>query len=83
MKRSKFKRADLQNQKYTKLLAWVALQTILLVSCQLLENKATQFAINKVADTETDYDSKRNLKRISYLDSIKNKINIINFNYNN
>ena len=38
-----------------------------------LENKATQFAINKVADTETDYDSKRNLKRISYLDSIKNK----------
>ena len=38
-----------------------------------LENKATQFAINKVADTETDYDSKRNLERISYLDSIKNK----------
>ena len=38
-----------------------------------LENKATQFAINKVADTETDYDSKRNLKRISYLDSIRNK----------
>ena len=38
-----------------------------------LENKATQFAINKVASTETDYDSKRNLERISYLDSIKNK----------
>jgi SecD/SecF fusion protein len=38
-----------------------------------LENKATQFAINKVSDTETDYDSKRNLERISYLDSIKNK----------
>ena len=38
-----------------------------------LENKATQFAINKVADTETDYDSKRNLERISYLDSIINK----------
>jgi SecD/SecF fusion protein len=38
-----------------------------------LENKASQFAINKVADTETDYDSKRNLERIGYLDSLKNK----------
>jgi SecD/SecF fusion protein len=38
-----------------------------------LENKAGQFAINKVADTETDYDSKRNLERIGYLDSLKNK----------
>ncbi len=38
-----------------------------------LENKAGQFAINKVADTETDYDSKRNLERIEFLDSLKNK----------
>ena len=38
-----------------------------------LENKAGQFAINKVADTDTDYDSKRNLERIGYLDSLKNK----------
>lgn len=51
-----------------------------------LENKAGQFAINKVADTETDYDSKRNLERIGYLDSLKNKevfdIGIASYTYN-
>ncbi len=51
-----------------------------------LENKAGQFAINKVADTETNYDSKRNLERIGYLDSLKNKevfnIGIASYTYN-
>jgi SecD/SecF fusion protein len=51
-----------------------------------LENKAGQFAINKVADTEINYDSKRNLERIGYLDSLKNKevfnIGIASYTYN-
>jgi len=51
MKRSKDNYSILQLQKYTKLLAWVALQTILLVSCTILENKATHAVINPVAET--------------------------------
>jgi len=51
MKRSKDNYSLLQLQKYTKLLAWVALQTILLVSCQLLENKATHELALPIAET--------------------------------
>ena len=38
-----------------------------------IEAAAEQFAIEKVSNSESDYDSKRSLQRLSYLDSLKNK----------
>ena len=38
-----------------------------------IEEQAEKFAINKVSESEIDYDSKRNLERVMYLDSLKNK----------
>ena len=36
-----------------------------------IEDEAKQYAINKIAETETDYDSKRSIERLNYLDSLK------------
>ena len=36
-----------------------------------IEDEAKQNAINKIAETETDYDSKRSIERLNYLDSLK------------
>lgn len=38
-----------------------------------IEDNAKQFAIEKIADTETDYDAKRALAQVTYLDSLKNE----------
>jgi len=38
-----------------------------------IEEQAEKFAINKVSESEINYDSKRNLERVMYLDSLKNK----------
>ena len=38
-----------------------------------IEDNAKQFAIEKIADTETDYDAKRVLEQSTYLDSLKNE----------
>ena len=38
-----------------------------------IENEASEFAFKSVSDKETDYDIKRTLKRLKYLDSLKNK----------
>ena len=50
-----------------------------------IEDNATQFAIEKIADTESDYDAKRALEQGKYLDSLKNEevfnIGIAKFNY--
>ena len=50
-----------------------------------IEKNAEQFAISKIADSDVDYDSKRNLERLNYLDSLNNKevfnIGIASFNY--
>ena len=50
-----------------------------------IEKNAEQFAINKIADSDVDYDSKRNLERLNYLDSLNNKevfnIGIASFDY--
>ena len=50
-----------------------------------IEKNAEQFAINKIADSDIDYDSKRNLERLNYLDSLNNKevfnIGIASFDY--
>ena len=51
-----------------------------------IEAAAEQFAIEKVSNSESDYDSKRSLQRLSYLDSLKNKdvfdIGIASYTYN-
>ena len=50
-----------------------------------IEKNAEQFSINKIADSDVDYDSKRNIERLNYLDSLKNKevfnIGITSFTY--
>ena len=50
-----------------------------------IEENATQFAIEKIADTESEYDAKRALEQGKYLDSLKNEvvfdIGIAKFNY--
>jgi SecD/SecF fusion protein len=50
-----------------------------------IEKNAEKFAINKIADSDVDYDSKRNLERLNYLDSLNNKevfnIGIASFDY--
>ena len=50
-----------------------------------IEENAEQFAINKIANTDNDYDSKRNIERLKYLDSLNNKevfdIGITSFNF--
>ena len=50
-----------------------------------IEKNAEKFAINKIADTDNDYDSKRNIERLKYLDSLSNKevfdIGITSFNF--
>ncbi|MDA0317298.1 MAG: protein translocase subunit SecDF [Bacteroidetes bacterium] len=50
-----------------------------------IEDEAKQYAINKIAETETDYDSKRSIERLNYLDSLKTQevfnIGVAAFNY--
>jgi len=50
-----------------------------------IEDNAKQFAIEKIADTETDYDAKRVLEQSTYLDSLKNEdvynIGIAQYNF--
>ena len=50
-----------------------------------IEDNAKQFAIENVADTETDYDAKRALAQVTYLDSLKNEevynIGIAQYNF--
>ena len=50
-----------------------------------IEEEAQQFSINKIADTESDYDSKRSVERLNYLDSLKAQevfnIGIASYNY--
>ena len=50
-----------------------------------IEEEAQQFSINKIADTESDYDSKRAVERLNYLDSLKAQevfnIGIASYNY--
>jgi len=51
-----------------------------------IEEEAQQFSINKIADTELDYDTKRTVERLNYLDSLKTQevfnIGIASYNYN-
>lgn len=49
-----------------------------------IEDEAKQYAINKIAETETDYDSKRSIERLNYLDSLKTQevFNIVVAAYN-
>ena len=51
-----------------------------------IEDEAKQYAINKIAETETDYDSKRSIERLNYLDSLKTQevfnIGVAAYNYN-
>jgi hypothetical protein len=51
MKRSKDKNSFFTLQKYTKLLAWVALASFLLVSCELLQNKQPKTISLPIAET--------------------------------
>ena len=48
-------------------------------------DEAKQYAINKIAETETDYDSKRSIERLNYLDSLKTQevfnIGVAAYNY--
>ena len=37
-----------------------------------IENKANEFAINKISGEEIDFDKKRNQEKINYLDSLSN-----------
>ena len=50
-----------------------------------IEDEAKQYAINKIAEIETDYDSKRSIERLNYLDSLKTQevfnIGVAAFNY--
>ena len=50
-----------------------------------IEENAKQFAIEKIADTEPDYDAKRVLEQSTYLDSLKNEdvynIGIAQYNF--
>ncbi|CAI8392450.1 protein translocase subunit SecDF [Flavobacteriaceae bacterium] len=50
-----------------------------------IEDEAKQYAINKIAETETDYDSKRSIERLNYLDSLKTQdvfnLGIATYNY--
>ena len=50
-----------------------------------IEEEAQQFSINKIADTELDYDSKRSVARLNYLDSLKAQevfnLGIASYNY--
>ena len=50
-----------------------------------IEGNAKQFAIEKIADTEIDYDAKRALVQGTYLDSLKNEevynIGIAQYNF--
>lgn len=50
-----------------------------------IEDAAKQYAINKIAETETDYDSKRSIERLNYLDSLKTQevfnIGVAAYNY--
>lgn len=50
-----------------------------------IEKKAQQYAIETIADTESNYDSKRTVERLRYLDSLNNKevfdIGIASYNY--
>ena len=50
-----------------------------------IEEDAQQFSINKIAETEVDYDSKRSIERLNYLDSLKTQevfnIGIAAYNY--
>ena len=50
-----------------------------------IEAAAEQFAIEKVSKSESDYDTRRNLERTTYLDSLKNEevfnIGIASFTY--
>lgn len=50
-----------------------------------IEEDAQQFSINKIAETEADYDSKRSIERLNYLDSLKTQevfnIGIAAYNY--
>jgi len=51
-----------------------------------IEEDASQYAIETVAETENNYDSKRNIERLRYLDSLNNNevfnIGIASFTYN-
>ena len=50
-----------------------------------IETNAKQFAIEKIADTEADYDAKRALEESAYLDALKNEevydIGIAQYNF--
>ena len=50
-----------------------------------IEDEAKQYAINKIAETETNYDSKRSIERLNYLDSLKTQevfnIGVAAYNY--
>ena len=50
-----------------------------------IEDEAKQYAINKIAETESDYDSKRSIERLNYLDSLKTQeafnIGVAAYNY--
>jgi SecD/SecF fusion protein len=50
-----------------------------------IEDEAKQYAINKIAEIETDYDSKRSIERLNYLDSLKTQevfnIGVAAYNY--
>ena len=50
-----------------------------------IEDNAKQFAIEKIADAEADYDAKRVLEQGKYLDSLKNEevynIGIAQYNF--
>ena len=50
-----------------------------------IETNAKQFAVEKIQDTETDYDAKRALAQSTYLDSLKNEevynIGIAQYNF--
>lgn len=50
-----------------------------------IEEESQQFSTNKIADTESDYDSKRSVERLNYLDSLKAQevfnIGIASYNY--
>ena len=50
-----------------------------------IEDEAKQYAINKIAETETDYDSKRSIERLNYLHSLKTQevfnIGVAAYNY--
>ena len=51
-----------------------------------IERNAKEIAISKVAETEVDYDAKRNIEEVKYLDSISNlevfNIGVASYTYN-